>query len=148
MLGIFEALHNGLCKMTAYDQVFYPIFGLACAIAFIASFFAARKSGCVVPAALLVVGMVAFWAGLLIGIAKGYRAWQSIPKPPDEAFYDGEKVWALFFGWLPGAVFCGSVFGFIRLVGYLLSRGTSNSHPTEPVSKPVETNNPYQSPPS
>lgn len=132
--------------MTAYDQIFYPVFGVGCAFATIASFFAARKSGLVLPAALLAVGVVAFWAGLFIGSEIGYQAWQSIPDLPDEAFSDTAPLGALLFGWLPGGVFCGFVFGFVRIAGYLFSRGDSGSDSVEPLPLPVGTGNPYQAP--
>lgn len=141
--------------MTAYDQVFYPIFGVGCAIAAIASFLAARKSGLVFPAALLVVGVVAFWAGLFIGSEFGYQAWQSIPDPPQEAFSDTAPMGALLFGWLPGSVFCGYVFGFSRLVRHFLfgrDRGLSGGGPDlsggDLDSNSVETGNPYEAPKS
>jgi hypothetical protein len=105
--------------MTVYDHVFFPIFGAGCLIAAIASFFAARKSGCLLPCVLLALGTVAFWAGLFIGSDFGYRVWQSMPDPPDEAFSDSAPAGALLFGWFPGGVFCVLVFGFFRLAGAL-----------------------------
>lgn len=134
--------------MTAYHQVFYPIFAAGCAIAALASVFAARKSGCFLPGALLVVGTVAFWAALFIGADLGYRAWQSIPNPPDKAFSDASVVGALLIGWIPGGVFCGVVFVFVRVAGYLCSNGESLSESGLTESAPVETRNPYQAPQS
>ncbi len=138
-------------NMTAYDQVFYPIFGVGCVIATIASIFAARKSGLVFSAVPLGVGIIAFWAGLFIGSEVGYQTWQSIPDPPDEAFSDTAPLGALLFGWLPGSIFCGVVFGITRLTRQLFSRGdASGGDPDasggDPDSIAVETGNPYQSP--
>ena len=146
--------------MTTYDQFFYPIFGVGCAIAatasFLAAFLAAWKSGfvwgCVFPVAALGVGVIAFWAGLFIGSEVGYQAWQSIPNPPDEAFSDAFPSGALLFGWLPGGVFCGVVFGIVfgitRLARHLLPGGAPDPSSGVSDSDSVETGNPYQSPKS
>jgi len=140
--------------MNEYQQTFYPIFGASCAIAVIAAFIAARKSGFVIPGFLLFMGVVSFWAGLFIGSDMGYRKWQSIPNPPPEAFSDTFPLGVLIFGWLPAGLFCGVIFGFFRLAGYVVSGGEHRSVVDQPDTlvesrlERVETGNPYQGPQS
>jgi hypothetical protein len=113
--------------MTVYDQIFYPIFGSGLSVAIFLSYLAARKSGWMVPALLLLVGIVTFWASLFIGLDIAYRAWQTIPNPPPEAYADPEPAFAFVLGWIPGTLFCGLVFGLVRLTGYFNSRRGSKS---------------------
>jgi hypothetical protein len=89
--------------MTAYDQVFYPIFGVGCAVAATASFLAARKAGFVFPVVALGVGIIAFWAALFIGSEGGYQTCQSIPEPPAEAFSDTAPMGALLLAGSPAS---------------------------------------------
>ncbi len=70
--------------MTPYDETFLPIFILGCVLGAVASFFAGRLSGCVLPGALLAIGILAVWSAVFIGSDMGYRAWQSMPDPPRE----------------------------------------------------------------
>jgi hypothetical protein len=134
--------------MTPYHEIFVPIFLLGCSIAATASFFAGRLSGCVWPAVLLIAGVLAFWAAVFIGSDLGYRAWQSMPDPPDEAFSDASAVGALVLGWLPGGIFCLTIFGLVRVVRWILRWANPGVFQTDPkpVRDPVETRNPYQSP--
>jgi len=134
--------------MTPYHETFLPIFLLGCVIAAVASFFAGRMSGCVWPGVLLVVGVLAFWSAVFIGSDMGYRAWQSMPDPPRVAFSDASVVGALVFGWLPGGMFCLTVFGLVRAVRWLLHWANPDVFPRaeKPVSPAVETGNPYQGP--
>jgi hypothetical protein len=139
--------------VTVYYEVFLPIWGTGCAIAAIVSFFAAWRSGFFVPTILLIVGVVAFWAGLFLGSEFGYQAWQSMPDPPDEAFRDTFPLGALVFGWIPGSVFCLLVFGggwLVRQLGILLFGRRAVIHePVGRVDSDVERpfdENPYQSP--
>ena len=140
--------------MTAYDQIFYPIFGVGCAIAatasFLAAFLAARKSGFVFPVVALGVGIIAFWAALFIGSEVGYQTWQSIPDPPAEAFSDTAPMGALIVGWLPGSVYCGVIFGIVFgitwLARHLRPGGAPDLSSDVSDSKCVETGNPYQAP--
>ncbi|MCA9269638.1 MAG: hypothetical protein KDA41_14250 [Planctomycetales bacterium] len=100
--------------MTPFHEHFIPIFLSGCFIAAIASLFAARQAGCALPGALLLVGVLTFWATLFFAADRGYRAWQSMPNPPGEAFSDASVVGALVAGWLPGGLFCLVVFGLVR----------------------------------
>ena len=134
--------------MTAYHDVFFPIFGAGCAVAVIASFLAGKKAGCVLPGILFVLGVVAFWIGLFLGSDLGFRAWQSIPNPPAEAFTDTAPLGALILGWLPGGAFCFLIFGLTRIGRLLLSMGKPNVNADKSRLNTVETGNPYQSPQS
>ena len=91
--------------MTPYDETFLPIFLMGCFVAVITSFVAGRMSGCLIPGVLLCIGVLAFWAAVFIGSDMGYRAWQSMPDPPDEAFSDASVLGALVLGWFPGLIF-------------------------------------------
>ena len=134
--------------MTPYNEVFLPICLLGCFIAAIASSFAGRLSGCVWPCALLFIGVLALWAALFIGSDMGYRAWQSMPDPPREAFSDASVVGALVLGWFPSAVFCLAVFGLVRGIKWVSHWANPDVFPTgvKPAPPPVETGNPYQGP--
>jgi len=139
--------------MTPYHVYFLPIFLVGCLIAVIASFFASRNSGCSIPGALLALGVLSFWVGLFIGSDVGYRAWQSMPDPPKEAFSDASAMGALVFGWFPGGVFCLAFFGFFRGIRFLIygskpEPGTGKPNSRQANSQPVETGNPYQGPQS
>lgn len=136
--------------MTPFHEYFIPIFLLGCLIAVVASFFAARLSGCVWPGLLLIAGVKAFWSGLFIGMAFGYTAWQSMPDPPDEAFSDASALGALLFGWFPACCFCLVVFGTTRGAKWLIRRNETivYDEAREPSSKRIETGNQYQSPTS
>ncbi|MFT5302933.1 MAG: hypothetical protein ACI814_003750 [Mariniblastus sp.] len=137
-----------LHDMTAYHENFLPIFLLGCVIAVVASLFAGRISGCVWPGVLLIIGVLAFWSGVFIGSDMGYRAWQSMPDPPEEAFSDASVVGALVFGWLPGGMLCLTVFGLVRGIIWLLHWANPDVFPkeTKRVQPPIETGNPYQGP--
>lgn len=134
--------------MTPYHEHFLPVFLLGCLIAATASFFAGRMSGCLLPGVLLSVGVLVFWAAVFIGSDLGYRAWQSMPDPPDEAFSDASAVGALVLGWFPGAIFCSTVFVLVRVIRWILRWANPDVFPqdTRADSQPVETGNPYQSP--
>lgn len=106
--------------MTPYHETFLPIFLLGCFIAAVASFFAGRISGCIWPSALLLIGVLAIWSALFVGSDLGYRAWQSMPNPPREAFSDASVVGSLLFGWFPGGIFCLTVFGLVRAMRRVL----------------------------
>ena len=131
--------------MNPFDAYFYPIFGSACLVSTVAAFLAARRQGVLIPSVLLGVGILSFWAGLFIGSDLGYRAWQSMPDPPPDAFSDALPLGALIAGWFPGAMFCGVIFCTLRLFVYLRPKAvTSESSPS--ATEPLETGNPYQGP--
>lgn len=135
--------------MTPYHETFLPIFVTGCLIATVASCFAGRLSGCFAPLLLLVGGILSFWAGLFFGSDMGYRAWQSMPDPPEEAFSDASVLGALIFGWVPGVIFCLTFFSLVRAIQWYMRRANPPVVPeeiVELVSPPVETGNPFQGP--
>ena len=135
--------------MTPYHTYFYPIFGAGLLFALIVSLVAGWRRGCIVPLICLPLGVFGFWAGLFFGAEIGYRQWQSMPDPPDEAFADTAPLGALLIGWLPGSVFCGAIFGLTRLAYTLISpRPANGADPTRVTANlsSVESGNPYQVP--
>ena len=63
----------------------------------------------------VLLGILPIWGALIIGVAKGYSAWQESPDPPAEAFSDGGgMVGMLFLGWLPAGFVCILAYGLAR----------------------------------
>lgn len=134
--------------MTPYHEHFLPIFLVGCFIAAIASFLAGRASGCALPGLFLLIGVLSFWSALFFASDQGYRAWQSMRNPPEEAFRDAAVVGALAVGWVPGGLFClivfGLVRGFRRLVQWadpLAAPKTGNTHSPPAGESPSEEPN-------
>lgn len=106
--------------MTPYDETFLSIFSLGCVVAAVPSFLAGclpRSSWAVV---LFATGVLICWATVFMASDMGYRAWQSMPDAPSEAFSDASASGALLFGSLPAGIFCTTVFGFARGARWLL----------------------------
>ena len=71
-----------------------------------------RRAGMVILAAATFV----LWIALFIGVDSGYRAWQSIPNPPLEAFSDTDGPFSvMFLGWFPSLIVLGSVHLLLRI---------------------------------
>ena len=117
--------------MTPYHVTFLPIFLAGCLVALVCSIFAGKARGCLIPGLLLCVGIVAFWAALFVGADSGYRAWQSMPDPPEEAFSDASVMGALLIGWVPGLMFCLVVFGIVRGLGLLFRWSNGDIHDSD-----------------
>ncbi|MCA9266709.1 MAG: hypothetical protein KDA60_22780 [Planctomycetales bacterium] len=134
--------------MTPYHEIFIPIFLLGCLIAGILSAFAGIKSGCLLPGLFLLVGVVIVWVAIFVGSDMGYRAWQSIPDPPDEAFSDASVLGALILGWLPGLMFCSLVFAVVRAVRTLAYRAEPEVSlgAGQLGTQATDSGNPFQSP--
>ncbi|MCH2181632.1 MAG: hypothetical protein MK108_06460 [Mariniblastus sp.] len=135
--------------MTVYHQYFFPIFGAGLLLALTLSLAAGWRRGCIVPLICLPLGVLSFWSGLFLGAEIGYRQWQNIPNPPDEAFADTAPLGALLVGWLPGLIFCGAIFGLTRLIYTLVSpRDVTPMNPSSTSANinRAETGNPYQAP--
>jgi hypothetical protein len=88
-----------------------------------------------------------------MGSDMGYRAWQSMSDPPPEAFSDASVLGALILGWVPGVVFCLTVFGLVRAIRWLMTWPNPGLAPSPPLppsqenaSSAVNSENPYQSP--
>jgi hypothetical protein len=65
---------------------------------------------------IFLVAAILVWGSLVVGVAKGYDAWQAMPDPPDEAFADGAKLTgSVLFGWLPSGLFCAAIYLITRL---------------------------------
>jgi|GEM_PF-3050166 len=63
--------------------------------------------------AVLAAATLVLWIALFVGVDSGYRAWQSIPNPPEEAFSDtGGPFSFLFAGWFPSLI----LLSFLHLV--------------------------------
>lgn len=146
---------RGVEELTPYHETFLPILLLGCLIAGTLSLVAATRSGCLLPGFLLLVGVLVFWVALFIGADMGYRAWQSMPDPPEEAFSDASAVGALLMGWVPGGVFCLLVYVVVRGMRWLAHwanpDGNSPTAADPPEAAPAESQttdsgNPYQSP--
>lgn len=135
-------------QLTPYDEVFVPIFLLGCVFAAVASLFAARAKGCMLPSFLITIGIVFFWAAIFLGSDVGYRAWQLMDNPPDEAFSDASVMGALLFGWFPGLLYCLTIFGVVRGIARALRWANPDKYDMVviPAPKREETNNPYQPP--
>ena len=85
---------------------------------------------------------------MFFGSDMGYRAWQEMPDPPDEAFSDASVLGALIFGWLPAGLFCLMVFAVVRGFRWLLHWANPDVSPSDlkVPAQPSESGNPYQSP--
>lgn len=126
-------MSSGVSMMTPLDFYFYTIFGAGCVLAGVLSLIA---SGCrwLSAALLLATAICIFWSGLLSGLEIGFRAWQAIPNPPEEAYSDSGPSIVLVGGWIPGTIFCMIVFlcgqlfhRFLNWTRYCFSKNT-NSH--------------------
>jgi hypothetical protein len=134
-----------------YDAVFWPIFGTGLTVAFVTSTAAAWSRSFVLPLVLLPLGVIAFWATIFLGSDLGYRAWQGIPNPPDEAYSDSAPAGLMILGWIPGGMFCLFIFAvnwMVRLPFFLKSKtqSQSDSVPADDYEKEssLESNNPFR----
>lgn len=132
--------------MTPFHENFYLIFGAGLGIAAIASIGAGMMRGLMIPAFLLIVGVLSCWAGLFLGLEIGYQQWQALPDPPAEAFADTFPMGALIAGWLPAMFFCIVAFGITRMFRNLLSKPNIRRERVISNVTPEETGNPYQAP--
>ena len=132
--------------MTPFDEYFYPIFGGGMLVAGIAALTAGILRGFLFPACLLAVAVLAVWGSLFIGSELGYRAWQAMDNPPEEAFADTFPMGALMAGWVPGLVFSGTVFCIARVLRMLLVRRPNETSDSRSDTPPRVSDNPYQSP--
>ncbi|MHC5002063.1 MAG: hypothetical protein ACYTJ0_02975 [Planctomycetota bacterium] len=95
---------------------FLTVFGIGLVAGVATAILAARNRSWLGRSPLLLVGIVSVWLGLFLGSDKGFRVWQSMPDPPDEAFADTAPMGALLIGWFPGAIVVGGIFGLSCLV--------------------------------
>jgi len=92
----------------------YVVCGLAASLVIV--LWGSRRARPGLRIAALAVAVIGLWAGLFAGVDQGYRAWQSIPNPPEEAFSDtGGPFTVLFLGWVPCAFLLSSVHLLLRM---------------------------------
>ncbi|MEC7447642.1 MAG: hypothetical protein VX111_03715, partial [Planctomycetota bacterium] len=130
-----------------YDGVFWPIFGGGLALSFVMATAAAWSRGFLIPLILLPISVLSFWITIFLGSDLGYRAWQQIPNPPDEAYSDAAPAGLLILGWIPGGMFCSLVFGLNWLIRLPLLLGkTSGSQNTQVVAatETGDSTNPFR----
>lgn len=130
-----------------YDGVFWPIFGGGLALSFVMATAAAWSRRFLIPLILLPISVLSFWITIFLGSDLGYRAWQQIPNPPDEAYSDAAPAGLLILGWIPGGMFCSLVFGLNWLIRLPLLLGkTSGSQNTQVVAAPEtgDSTNPFR----
>ncbi|MDB4338476.1 hypothetical protein OAH34_00960 [bacterium] len=141
--------------MTPLQETFYSILGVGALVSAVLAFIAGRLSGHVVPLILLGVSVLIFWMSLLFGADLGYRAWQSIPNPPAEAFNDASPAFFMIGGWIPGGAYVSYWYGLSWLVRLYVWKPrvldailADESNGGDGDSASVETGNAYQPPKS
>ncbi|MCP4835225.1 MAG: hypothetical protein GY895_10730 [Phycisphaera sp.] len=82
----------------------WTLFGVGFGVALLACILAAVNRSWLGRIPLLLVGILALWAGLLLGSDGYFRVWQAMPNPPDEAFSDSGPSFLLIVGWIPGTI--------------------------------------------
>ena len=122
-----------------YDGVFWPIFGGGLALSFVMATAAAWSRGFLIPLILLPISVLSFWITIFLGSDLGYRAWQQIPNPPDEAYSDAAPAGLLILGWIPGGMFCSLVFGLNWLIRLPLLLGKTSGSQNNQVVAATET---------
>ena len=122
-----------------YDGVFWPIFGGGLALSFVMATAAAWSRGFLIPLILLLISVLSFWITIFLGSDLGYRAWQQIPNPPDEAYSDAAPAGLLILGWIPGGMFCSLVFGLNWLIRLPLLLGKTSGSQNTQVGAATET---------
>ena len=70
-----------------------------------------------------IAATLVLWIAMFLAADSGYRAWQGIPNPPEEAFSDTGPVLFLIGGWLPSLVFV----MLLNLAGRRFMRDVSTS---------------------
>ncbi len=91
--------------MNPHDQIFLPVSLAGLVFALGTSLWAMRKRG-VSSVLLFLLGAFVLWMALWLGSELGYRAWQAMDDPPDEAFADPEPAGYLFMGWILAGIYC------------------------------------------
>lgn len=98
--------------------------------------YGARRERRVSRVAFLVAAIFFLWVAIFLSVDSGYRAWQNIPNPPEEAFSDtGGPFVALFLGWLPGLVILSILHLLLRR--YVKDSSCLTTSPPSPESSDV-----------
>ena len=131
--SVLSHVSSGVSMMTPLDFYVCTNFGAG---RFLAGVLLIIASGCrwLSATLLLATAICVFWSSLLSGLEIGFRAWQAIPNPPEEAYSDSGPSIVLVGGWIPGTIFCMIVFlcgqlfhRFLNWTRYCFSKNT-NSH--------------------
>ena len=93
---------------------------------------ASRRTRLSLRVALLVAATLALWIARFIAADSGYRAWQSIPNPSDEALADTGPIFFLLAGWFPS-------WGIVYLLLLLFQRIFSRPPVSPPGPPPLPT---------
>lgn len=118
--------------MTIYDSVFCTVASITLLVSLAPVLGATFVENKAARSVLLLSSVLLIWGGLFIASDVGYRAWQSIPDPPREAFNDAAPSGILIIGWIPAAILVGILYVTIsKTVNWV--RGSSNQQ--MPVSK-------------
>ncbi len=110
-----------------YRDVFLIVFFLPCLISIVMSVLAARTEVEDRKFSYFLFGVISHWLGLALAADLAYRAWQSMPDPPSEAFSDAGAGGALFMGWIPASFFCAIIFFLAKLTKKSNSTHSSQS---------------------
>ena len=130
-------------------QIFVPGAIVSAGVAFIAG----RARGWAVPLVLCGLSVLIFWVTFFLGLDLGYRAWQSMPDPPDAAYSDASPSGVLIAGWVPGGIYASFWYGLSWLVRLFVwkPRVLQAELVTDALEegigpRAVETGNAYQTP--
>ncbi len=125
---------------------------MGCLVSAVLAFFGGRVGGVFGPFILLSMSALVFWVALFLGLEVGYRAWQSGPDAPPQAFSDTAPMGALVAGWAPGSVFACFWFGISRLIRAFIWKSKVDGFAVSDCGSNllsgavVETRNAYQPP--
>ncbi len=126
VIGIAAIIGFGLAFKPDYGHsryaAFFTIFGIGLLYGGASAVLAAWNRSLWGRIPLLLAGILCVWLSLFLGSDKGFRVWQSMPDPPDEAFADTAPLGALLAGWIPGGVIVGSFFALALLIFWLHQR--------------------------
>jgi len=86
-------------------DVFLIVFFVPCVLSILLAYIGAKAKGDSLRSSCVMTSILFFWAGLGLASDLSFRAWQSIPDPPPEAFNDAGAAGAMFFGWIPAIFF-------------------------------------------
>ena len=79
---------------------------------------------------ILFATVLILWIAMFIAADSGYRAWQSIPNVPKEAYSDTGPILFLMAGWVPGTAIA---YLLLRICWWISSLPTiPNRNPTRP----------------
>ena len=104
----------------------WTLLGVGFGIALLACILATVNRSWLGRIPLLLVGILALWAGLLLGSDLYFRVWQAMPNPPDQAYSDSGPSLLVIAGWIPGTIGVSLLFLPCWLVIGLIRRRTDH----------------------